>query len=189
MTNTRCWFFAIGALLGTLVSPPTAAEPENTKEQLDRARKVVDEAAEEAKKEGEGETSEQMSPDNPHYAAGYLFIGEDYHEGRSSKAEVEARVAKMDENRNWRRKEQLGGILGLWGARILNHPGAREELRVHARRQARIARALFLAHTDPSVKDRAALIARIQSIIDAEDVRHEKAMRALDSAPPAAGGK
>ena len=187
MTNTRRWFFTGAALLGTLLAPPTAAEPNPTKQQLDQARKAVEKVVEEAKQnKSQGETSERMSPSHPHYASGYWAIGEDYYKGTCTKAEMEARVAKMHENRSERRKAHLEGILSRWGARLLSHPSARDELRVHARREAQTARALFLAHTDPSVKDRAPLIARLEAIIDQEATRHDNAMRALESAPPAA---
>ena len=137
-----------------------------------------------------------MSPSHPHYASGYLAIGEDFYEGRSSKTELAARVAEMHRNRSARRKDHLDGLKDRWGARVLNHPNCREELRIHARRQAYLARALFLAHTDPSVKERPRLVERVQEIIDKEELRHSKAMEGFGSAlttapspsPPASAG-
>jgi hypothetical protein len=177
MTHVRTRLVPLGALLATLLAPPTSAQPETASEQ----------------------GNEPMSPDNPHYASGYLAIGVDYYEGRSSKAELEARVAEMSRNRSWRRKDHAEGIKELWGARVLSHPDCREELRVHARREAYGYRALFLAHTDPSVKERPSLVARIERIVDAEDARHQKAIERLGGVPggaapgaataPPAGGK
>jgi hypothetical protein len=164
MTNVRKWFFSVGALLATSFALPTAAQPQTT-----------------TSSEPSG-----MSPNDMHYASGYLAIGEDYYEGRSSKAELDARVAEMHRNRSERRKEHLEGLKARWGATLLNHPGARELLRINGRREAYLARALFLAHTDPSIKDRAKLVARIQGIIDTEEERHAKAMEALQSTPVAA---
>jgi hypothetical protein len=118
-----------------------------------------------------------------------LSIGEDFYKGRSSKAELDARVAEMNRNRNARRKDHADGLKDQWGGRVLNQPGAREELRTHARREAFLYRALFLAHTDPSVKGRDALVARIDGILDREDTRHAEAMerlRPVAAAPSAA---
>ena len=179
MTKTRSRLIAFGALFLTLLAPPTAAEPEQESTES---------------KPG----SEPMSPDNPHYASGYLSIGEDFYEGRSSKAELDARVAEMHRNRSARRKDHADGLKDQWGGHVLNRPGVREELRTHARREAFLYRALFLAHTDPSVKARAALVARIDGILDKELQRHEDVMQgfkaALAGAPspspsPSAGGK
>lgn len=173
--NTRARLLVLGALLATSFASPTAAQSneQRLKENLERAKKVVDGGA--------------KSPENnPHYASGYWSIGEDYYRGISTKEEMQARVAKMHENRNERRKEHLNGLLLKWGARVLARPGAREELQIHARREAYTARALFLAHTEPSVKNRAELIARLEDLIEYEAGRNADALRALGSAPPAA---
>jgi hypothetical protein len=61
----------------------------------------------------------------------------------------------------------------------------REELRHHARREAFLTRALFIAQTEP-VKNKEKIIARIEKLIEREDERHAKAMERLKANPNAA---
>ncbi len=173
MTKARSRLVALGALLASLLAPLAAAQPKASPSS--ERPEPANPGANGQQESDQG--TEPMSPDNPHYASGYLAIGEDYYEGRSSKAELEARVAEMHRNGASRRKDHAEGLKELWGGRVLNHAGAREDLRLHARREAYLYRALFLAHTDPSVKDRKSLVDRIQGIIDREDQRHENVMQ------------
>jgi hypothetical protein len=167
MTNVRNRLVALGALLAVSFAPPTAAEP-------------TPEGAAESPESGQG--PQPMSPDDPHYAGGYHFAGYDYYEGRSSKAELDARVAEMARIRSKRRNNHATGVRELWGASVLNRPDAREDLRLHARREAYLYRALFLALTDPSVKERKALVDRVQELVDREDARHENVMQSIKAA-------
>jgi hypothetical protein len=173
MTNTRGLLFTVGALLATLLTRPTAAE--------------------EPQMSSSG-SSKGMSPSHPRYASGYLAIGEDFYNGDATKAETEARVREMHRNRAARQKDHREGLVTRWGGRVLSHPKAREALQLNARREAYIARALFLAHTDESVKNRAALVERITKISDDEEERYSAVMESfkaeLDATPPASpGGK
>lgn len=175
MTNARGLFFTVVALLATLLSRPTAAE-------------------EPQMSSPSSGSSKGMSPKDPRYASGYLAIGEDFFNGDATKAEVEARVREMHKNRAARQKDHRQGFLTRWGARVLNHPKAREELQLSARREAYLARALFLAHTDESVKNRAALVERLTKLSDQEEDRHSKVMESFRDEPAAApsaspGGK
>ena len=178
MKNVRTRLFTVGALLASLLAPPTQAEPKPSTpgEQPEPERASFEESA-----EGPG----SRPPDDPRYASGYWAIGEDYYKGESSKAELETRLAEMNRNRSERRKKHVEGLLKIWGARVLSHPDAREELRIHARREAYSARMLFLAHTHPSVKERAKLVERLEGIIENESARYTRAMERLQPAPPA----
>jgi hypothetical protein len=86
---------------------------------------------------------------------------------------------------NERRKEHREGLKKRWGA-TLAHPACRDELRHHARREAFLSRALFLAQTEVAPKDKDKLVERIQKLVEKENERHARAMERLKSAPPGA---
>jgi hypothetical protein len=179
MKNKSKRILALGALLATSLAPAVRAEAE------------APEAPETPEEPQESKAPPPLPPNAPHYAAGYLAIGSDFYNGKSTKAELDARVAAMHTNRNERRADQQRGLKNRWGARLLLHPDCREELRLHARRLANLTRALFLAYTDPSVKQRAELVSRLEGIMEREEDRHTKAMEKLratlpDAATPAA---
>lgn len=108
--------------------------------------------------------------------------------GKLKKEDVKARLSKLQEDRAERQKEHREQLKQRWGT-SLSAPSAREELEHHARRSARLERALVLVETEVT-KDRDKLRTRIQKLIDKEDARHERAMERLKTAPgtPAASG-
>jgi hypothetical protein len=119
-----------------------------------------------------------------HSHRGYRALGHDFREGKVTKAELKDRIAAMRANTNERRKEHREGLKKRWGA-TLAHPACREELRHHARREAFLSRAQFLAQTEVA-KDKDKLLERIQKLIDKEEERHAKAMERLKSMPATA---
>jgi hypothetical protein len=99
--------------------------------------------------------------------------------GKLKKAEVQARLAKLHEDRSDREKEHREELKQRWGA-TLSNPSVREELEHHARRTARLNRALVLAETEVT-KDRDKLKDRIQKLMDQENARHDRAMERFKS--------
>jgi hypothetical protein len=109
---------------------------------------------------------------------GYRALGADFRDGKVTKAELKERIAAMRANATERRKEHREGLKKRWGA-TLAHPACREELRHHARREAFLSRALFLAQTEVAAKDKDKFLERIQKLIDKENERHARAMERL----------
>lgn len=108
--------------------------------------------------------------------------------GKLKKGDVKERLAKLSEKREERTREHREQLKQRFGS-ALGMPAAREELEHHARRTARLDRALLLCETE-TVKDKDKLKERIQKLIDKENARHEQAMARLKSMPttPAASG-
>jgi hypothetical protein len=113
---------------------------------------------------------------------GFRALGRDFAKGSITKAELKERVAAMRNDRNDRRHEHRVDLKARWGATLAS-PACREELRHHARREAFLGRALFLAQTEVTTKDKDKLVERIQKLIDKEDARHDKAMERLKGMP------
>jgi hypothetical protein len=119
-----------------------------------------------------------------HEPGGYRGLGVEFHRGGVSKEQLKERMEKMQAARAERRKEHRLAVRQRWGT-ALAHPALREELRHHARREAFLTRALFVAQTEP-VKNKEKIIARIEKLIEREDERHAKAMERLRANPNAA---
>lgn len=111
--------------------------------------------------------------------SGMRHLGEEYKHGRVKKAELAERLAAMKQNLAERRRAHRMAVRDRWGA-ALAHPACREELRLHARREAFLNRALFLAHTEVT-KDKDKLVERIEKLIEKENARHDRAMERLKS--------
>ena len=101
--------------------------------------------------------------------------------GKLKKGDVKERLAKLSERRDERTREHREHLKQRFGS-ALGMPAAREELEHHARRTARLDRALLLCETE-NVKDKEKLKERIQKLIDKENARHEQAMARLKSMP------
>jgi hypothetical protein len=101
--------------------------------------------------------------------------------GKLKKADVKDRLAKLKDKRDERTREHREQLKQRFG-NALGMPAAREELQHHARRTARLDRALLLCETE-NVKDKDKLKERIQKLIDKENARHEQAMARLKSMP------
>jgi hypothetical protein len=119
----------------------------------------------------------------PHAHRGFRGLGFEFSHGKLTKPELDKRIAEMRESKAERRKERREELRLRWGAALM-HPAVREELRHHARREAFLSRALFLAQTQAAPKDKDKLIERIEKLIEKEDARHARAMERLKSMPP-----
>jgi len=105
--------------------------------------------------------------------------------GKLKKGELKERLGELKEQREERMKEHREELKARFGA-ALGAPAAREELEHHARRMAKLDRAMVLAETEVT-KDRDKLKERIQKLMDKENARHEAALEKLKAAQPAAG--
>ena len=136
--------------------------------------------------DGEGEHGRgPMHGAHPHGPGGFRKLGEDFGQGRVKKAELKERIAAMHESKTDRRRDHQKMLERRWGATLAN-PACREELRHHARREAFLGRALFVAQTEVT-KDKEKVLDRIEKLIAKEDERHARAMERLKSMPPGAG--
>jgi hypothetical protein len=105
------------------------------------------------------------------------------------KAELKDHLAKLRETMAERRKHHQSELKARWGA-ALAMPAVREELQHHARRMARLNRAMLLAQTELT-KDKDKVVERIDKLIDKEQERHERAMerfKSMPSTPAASAG-
>jgi len=132
---------------------------------------------------GAGPSGQPPGARPPHAHRGVRGLGFEFSHGKMTKPELEKRMAEMRANKAERRKAHGEGVRHRWGM-VLMHPAVREELRHHARREAFLSRALFLAQTQVAPKDRDKLVERIEKLIEKEDTRHERAMERLKSMPP-----
>jgi hypothetical protein len=101
--------------------------------------------------------------------------------GKLKKGEVQERLGKLREKRDERAKAHRQQLKERFG-NVLAMPAAREELEHHARRMARLDRAMVVCETEP-VKDKDKLKERIQKLMDKESARHQQAMERMKSMP------
>lgn len=106
---------------------------------------------------------------------------DDLKAGKIKKGELKEHLGKLRGNVAERRAQHQSELKARWGA-ALAMPSARQELEHHARRMARLNRALLLAETEVT-KDKDKLVERIQKLIDKEQERHERAMARVKSMP------
>jgi colicin import membrane protein len=149
-----------------------------------KAAKDEEKSDERAENKDEKEHEHGMGPDGArgHGHGGFRALSHEFAKGSITKAELKDRVATMRKDRNERRHEHRVDLKSRWGATLAN-PACREELRHHARREAFLDRALFVAQTEVTTKDKDKLVERIQKLIDKEEERHTKAMERLKSMP------
>jgi len=107
-------------------------------------------------------------------------------QGKLKKGELKDRLGELKEHRDDRAKEHREELKARFGAALAT-PAAKEELEHHARRMARLDRALVLAETEVT-KDKDKLKDRVQKLIDKENARHEAAMDRFKSAGTPAPG-
>jgi hypothetical protein len=90
------------------------------------------------------------------------------------KDEWKKKRADWSEHREERRKDRREAIRAKWGV-LVDRPLVREELRIHARRMARLQRVVFLADATgkPELKTKA------DKLIADEDIRFNARMDAL----------
>jgi hypothetical protein len=122
-------------------------------------------------------------PDKPEHGAGHGMRGllGELKAGKIKKGDLKERLAKLSEKRGERTREHRERLKQRFGS-ALAMPAARQELEHHARRTARLERALLLCETE-AVKDKDKLKERIQKLIDKENARHDQAMARLQSMP------
>ncbi len=94
-----------------------------------------------------------------------------------AKDALKARWKKLRETRKERRQERRAKIKEKWGEDVLKRPAVRAELKIHARRVARLNRIRALAKADG--KD--AVVERVDKILAKENSRHDKHMETLKS--------
>ena len=83
-------------------------------------------------------------------------------------------IEDLRKTRQERRKEHLKEVRGRWGD-VVGKPAAKAELKVHARRVARLGRARRLADSAGKTD----LVAKIDKLIERESTRHQAAMGKL----------
>jgi hypothetical protein len=103
--------------------------------------------------------------------------------GKLSKGDLKDRLTELRDHREERAKAHREELKARHGA-ALAMPAAREELEHHARRMARLNRAMVLAETEV-VKDKDKLKERIQKLLDKENARHQAAMERFKVGAPA----
>ncbi len=106
---------------------------------------------------------------------------EELRSGKLKKQDVKARLAKLETSRVEREAVHREELKARWGSALAT-PAAREELEHHARRVARLDRAMLLVETEVS-KDRNKLNARIEKLQTQEEARHQHAMERLRAMP------
>jgi len=161
------------------------AKADKAEEKADKAEAKADKAGERAEEKGErlGERpGEPRGAGHGRFRNGIELLRDDVKAGKVKPAELKDRLAKLSEDRGARKKEHREFVKNRWGA-LLAQPSVREELRLHARRTAFLSRALLLAQTEPSIKDKDKLIERIEKLTERENDRHEKAMTRLQASP------
>jgi len=102
--------------------------------------------------------------------------------GKLKRGDVKERLDKLNEHREDRMKAHREELRERFGA-TLALPSAHDELEHHARRMAKLVRAMLLCETEVT-KDKDKLQDRVQKLIDKENERHEHAMERLKSMPP-----
>jgi hypothetical protein len=115
---------------------------------------------------------------------GMRALREGIKNGSIKKEELKSRLDKLRETEQERRREHQRLVAKRWGAALALTP-ARQELSQHARRTAFLERALLVAQTEAKPADQQKLSERIEMLIDKENIRHERAMMKLSSAPTA----
>jgi hypothetical protein len=108
-------------------------------------------------------------------------IGQELKAGKLKKEDVKARIDKLNETRKERQQQHREALKDRFGDRLSN-PAAISELRHHERRVAMLDRALLLAQTDATVKNKDKVVARIETLIEKENARHERKMAEFKSA-------
>lgn len=100
-------------------------------------------------------------------------LAEDRKEAREDRKEVR-------EDRKELRRSHRKELREKWGEAVVKKPGAKEELKVHGRRMARLARARHIAN-ELGKKE---LVERIDKLIAKEKGRHQAAMEKVKEAKP-----
>ncbi|MDC0742375.1 hypothetical protein [Polyangium mundeleinium] len=100
--------------------------------------------------------------------------GADAKELREDKKEIREDKKELREDRKAKREARRKELREKWGD-VVKHPDARAELKVHARRVARLAQARKVAEADGKKE----LVARIDKLVEKENARHQRVMDRL----------
>ena len=106
-------------------------------------------------------------------------IRDDKKELREDRKELREDRKELREDRKAKRETKRKELREKWGD-TLKRPEARAELKVHARRMARLAQARKVAETDGKKE----LVARIDKLVEKEKARHQRAMDRLKDKGP-----
>ena len=158
---------------------PGKADAAHGKAHEDHGKPDKDKADKADKDKPEGAGAKEGGPGGKGRA--FRALIDDLKSGKIKKGELKDHLGKLRGNAAERRAQHQGELKARWGS-VLAMPPVREELEHHARRMARLNRALLLAETEVT-KDKDKLVERIQKLIDKEQERHDKAMARFKSAP------
>ncbi len=146
----------------------------------------ADEKSPADKDKDKADSGKDGRPDKPGRPGSMRALFEELKTGKLKKQDVKARLAELGTDRDERKQQHRQQLKERWG-NTLTQPAAREELEHHARRVARLNRAMVLAETEVT-KDKDKLKERINKLMEQENTRHERAMARLQASSPAAAG-
>lgn len=104
--------------------------------------------------------------------------------GKLKKGDVKERLSDLRDHRAERAQTHREALRARFGT-ALAAPAARQELEHHARRMAKLNRAMIVAETEVS-KDKDKLKERIVKLMEKEQARHQRAMDRFQSRAPGA---
>jgi hypothetical protein len=107
-------------------------------------------------------------------------LGERHAQGKLKKPELKQELAALKESRGERRRQHRADLKERWGDGLAQ-PAAREELRHHERRMARLERMQLLAQTERAGAAKDKLVPRIEKLISRENARHQRKMEQLQA--------
>lgn len=180
---------AVTALGGLLVALPSAAEgPAKTKvevakekraEARDKTLEAKEKIKEAVKKTATGAEGAKEAREAAKEARkdAKEARGEAREATGDVKEALKERWKKLRDTRKERREERKTKIKEKWGEDALKHPAVRAELKIHARRVARLNRIRALAKAEG--KD--TVVERVDKVLAKENTRHEKHMETLKS--------
>ncbi|HMY18546.1 MAG TPA: hypothetical protein PKA58_19605 [Polyangium sp.] len=107
-------------------------------------------------------------------------IHEDKKELAEDRKELREDRKELREDRQAIRRNHRKELREKWGEAVVKKPGAKEELKTHGRRMARLARARKVAE-ELGKKE---LVVRIDKLMEKEKGRHQAAMEKVKEAKP-----
>jgi hypothetical protein len=149
---------------GAQTPPPAGAEARQDKKELRQDKKELREDKKEAR-EDRKEAREEAREDRKEARE---EAREDRKEAREDRKE---RIEDLRQTRAERRKEHLKKWREKWGD-LANRPNVKAEMKVHARRMARLNHMRRVAERSAKTE----LVARIDKLIEREQARHTAAL-------------
>jgi hypothetical protein len=155
-------------IAGAQTPPPAAAEARQDRKEIRQDKKEIREDKKElAKDRKEGDKAEARE-DRKELREDRKELREDRKEAREDRKE---RIEDLRQTRQERRKEHIKKWREKWGD-LANRPNVKAEVKVHARRMARLNHARRLADAGGKTE----LVAKIDKLIERENTRHEAAL-------------